>query len=107
MSRNVDGTTFRLNRAEKDTRDATVARLQVVKENLEDQIVATNDVIRETLETLNSTVQEYNEVLGEASEYASAVVQSARHEIEDHTEKWQDSKTGSAAVDWADTWEAL
>lgn len=71
-------------------------------------VQAAYEALNEQIEgELNAAIQEYNNVVANAAEFAEGVAADIENYFSDHSEKWQESEVGAAYSDWASEWQCL
>ena len=98
---------FALTKAESARRDGYVKELNEKAAVIEDAVRVYNEGVAALRETLEKTITDYNETLGEARGFAEDIASAAEAAIDAKSEKWQEGEKGQAAANWRDEWQAV
>lgn len=84
-----------------------VDRLRDRASELGSAIERFNEQIDKLKDDLEAAVRDYNEVSGEAREFAERVASEAESWREERSERWQESDTGQEHQTWLDEWQGF
>lgn len=73
--------------------------------NLEAAIIDFNATMEKMQAKVESQLEKYNEVLADVRSLAEEVASDALGYFEDRSEKWQESDTGRAYIEWYEQWQ--
>lgn len=88
------------------------------KSRLTDEIVGAKAKIEQAMQAYNTSVAalrppveevvtQLNNLLAEAREFCSGIAAKAQDDIDEKSDKWQDSDAGQAAMEWQQGWEGV
>ena len=95
---------FRLTNRESSLRDEYVHRLRKAHEDVTAAMVDFNEKLDKLTGDVNQAVARYNEVQADAQEFISNITARLEEEVNDKSEKWQESDRGQAASTFLDEW---
>lgn len=98
---------FKLTKVEVEQRDQLVAALNTKYAALEDAVSEYNAKLAELREPLQHALDGYNEAVEQARGFAEDIASQIDNDIEDKSEKWQESERGEAAIAWRDEWQGI
>lgn len=98
---------FKLSKADDKRRDGFVAELEIKGGKLSQAISEFNAAMQEAWSKVEAAQTEYNELLGEISEFRDEIVSERQGEWDDKSEKWQEGERGEAAQSWITAWENI
>lgn len=93
---------FKLDKRDRKRRDEIVERLLASREKLEVAISDYNDAIEKAQTDLEEHIDDYNLILDDAIGLVDDVVSQAESDMEERSEKWQESDRGQAVQTWID-----
>ena len=96
---------FKLTKAEDQRRMDYVTSLNELKSKLEDAIGEFNAKREELKAPVEAAFNAYKEALAEAKGFAEDIASAAEGQIDDKSERWQESERGEAARSWQQEWE--
>lgn len=98
---------LKLTKDEIKQRDGFIADLEKGSSNLEEAFKVFNSVLEGARIDLRDAVGKYNEALAAARGFAEDIASRLEDEIDDKSEKWQESDKGQAAAAFKDDWESV
>lgn len=96
---------FKLNKADDSRKDEAVTKLNELASKLEDEISKFNATMEAAQGTVQMTLEEYNETLGEARGFIEDIANQMQSDFGDKSEKWQEGERGQAVQEWITAWE--
>jgi hypothetical protein len=104
---NVTGETrmaFKLTKDEQKTKTELSANLEKAWASVEDAVGAYNDEVNVAKQKITAVIASFNDTAAQAATFIQEVASRAEGEIDEKTEKWQESDKGQEAVSWKDEW---
>jgi hypothetical protein len=98
---------FKLSKDELKRRDDYVKDLNYKWLAVQEAIEQYNERTAALQADVDKAVEEYNETLNEARGFVEDIASEASDEIDDKSEKWQESEKAEAAIEWKDAWEMI
>lgn len=79
--------------------------LEVARKEIEEAIKTYNDKLEILNENLEGAFQKYNDQIQDCQRFIEEVGETIQGEIDDRSEKWQESDAGQAHQTWLDQWK--
>ena len=98
---------FKLSKDERSRREEIVAALREAADKITEAVDAYKEALVAPTAAVEAAVAAYNAALAEASEFAQEVSGRIGDDIDEKSEKWQESEKGEAAGAWRDAWDEL
>jgi hypothetical protein len=98
---------IKLTKAEVIRQTKLVAELRVQEYAMTAAIEDFNTAMDSARVDLREAVEKYNEVISEVNGFALDIATRLQDEIDEKSEKWQESEKGEAAVAFKDEWEQI
>ena len=98
---------FKLTKEQRERRDELVEAFHEASSGLETAIAEYNAKLEEMKAPVEAALAKYNEVGNDAREFADEISGWAGGEIQERSERWQESERGQAAQSWCDEWSNL
>ena len=98
---------LKLTKDEIKRKDDHVSELEKQKANMEMAIEIFNAAMETARVDLREAVGKYNEALDDARGFAEDIASRLENEIDDKSEKWQESDKGQAAMEFKIDWESV
>jgi len=96
---------MKLTPEQKRQRSNALAAAELRRTALVSAIETYNAAVRAAFEALEQAKTDHNEALAEVAESLHAIGEELRASIEEKSERWQEGDAGSAASDWASSYE--
>jgi DNA repair exonuclease SbcCD ATPase subunit len=93
-----------LSKAERAQHAALAEALSSSHERLSAAVESFNAALEAARAELAPLVEDWNEKLSEAREFASDIKGNAEGELEEKSERWQESDKGRQAAEWIEAW---
>lgn len=94
---------FKLTKQEEASRGLIVDGLKLRAMAVSTAVAIANDA----MQNVNDAVEAYNEALNEAREFREDLVVRLEEEVNDKSERWQESEHGEATKEYIAEWENL
>ena len=98
---------FKLSKADVERKDGYVADLREAEGKLNDAVSTYNTEVTTRRAAVEAAVEAFNEILGEAGGFCEDIANEAESQIDDKSERWQQSETGQFAIAWKDAWHQI
>jgi Fe2+ transport system protein B len=99
---------FGLTKDELVERDRLAEALEKARLALVDAIATYNAKLEEEIKVpVVDAIAAYGDALTEAKEFAETIVSDAESDIDDKSERWQESERGEQAVGFKDRWQEI
>lgn len=98
---------MKLSKQDVERRDEYVKELRAAADVVEDAINVFNASMRDSWETAKQAIGKYNEIIAGVAGWRDDLVNQLESDIEEKSERWQDSEKGQSANDWKSEWENL
>ena len=98
---------LKLTKDEIKQKDDHVSELEKQMANMENAVNVFNAAMETARVDLRDAVSKYNEALTAARGFAEDIASRLENEIDDKSEKWQESDKGQAAASFKDDWEGV
>jgi chromosome segregation ATPase len=98
---------FKLSKSESAQREQLFEAMRAKFGELEDAINEYNSKLAELREPLQHALDGYNEAVEHARQFAEDIVGEYQGQLDDKSEKGQESERGEAAASWIGEWEAI
>lgn len=99
--------TFKLTKQEEASRGLIIDGLKLRAMAVSTAVAVANEAMQEVMQKVNDAVDTYNEALNEARQFQEDLIARLEEEVEDKSERWQESERAQAVSGWIADWTNL